>query len=360
MLSYDAGGNVLTRQTRAGATITFAYDTLKRLSTKAAPSEPTVTYTYDLAGRLTSASDTSAAMTAAASPAGTLGTVTMTYDQANRPLGFTYGPTRRRPRPRRAAAALPMRTTRPIAASAAPRPTIPGGPIRRRSPTTVSYTANNLDQYTAVGAVTPTYDGNGNLTFDGTFTYGYDAESRLTSVTQGGTMVATYAYDALGHRKSKTVGTTTAIYVRDPGNRALLDYNGATGAVLDWYAFGAGPNDALTQLNVAASTRMTYIPDLLGSVIGALDSGTGAITKTGYQPYGESPFTAGTFRYTGARIDAETNGLYDFRARMYSPVLGRFLQADPIGVRGGINLYGYVGNDPLNAVDPSGVNLVRM
>ncbi len=221
----------------------------------------------------------------------------------------------------------------------------------------MSYTAKNLDQYTAVGAVTPTYDGNGNLTFDGTFTYGYDAESRLTSVTQGGTMVATYAYDALGHRKSKTVGTTTAIYVRDPGNRALLDYNGATGAVLDWYAFGAGPNDALTQLNVAASTRTTYIPDLLGSVIGALDSGTGAITKTGYQPYGESPSTAGTFRYTGARIDAETNGLYDFRARMYSPVLGRFLQADPIGVRGGMNLYGYVGNDPLNGKDPSGLCL---
>ena len=219
----------------------------------------------------------------------------------------------------------------------------------------MSYTANNLDQYTAVGAVTPTYDGNGNLTFDGTFTYGYDAESRLTSVTQGGTTVATYAYDALGHRKSKTVGTTTAIYVRDGGNRALLDYNGATGAVLDWYAFGAGPNDALTQLNVAASTRTTYIPDLLGSVIGALDSGTGAITKTGYQPYGESPSTAGTFRYTGARIDAETNGLYDFRARMYSPVLGRFLQVDPIGARGGMNLYGYVGNDPLNATDPSGL-----
>ena len=68
----------------------------------------------------------------------------------------------------------------------------------------------------------------------------------------------------------------------------MLD-NGATGAVLDWYAFGAGPNDALTQLNVAANTRVTYIPDLIGSVIGALDSGTGAITKTGYQPYGESP-----------------------------------------------------------------------
>jgi YD repeat-containing protein len=48
--AYDADGNVLSLQTRAGATISFTYDTLNRLSTKAAPSEPTVTYSYDLAG----------------------------------------------------------------------------------------------------------------------------------------------------------------------------------------------------------------------------------------------------------------------------------------------------------------------
>ena len=81
---------------------------------------------------------------------------------------------------------------------------------------------------------------------------------------------------------------------------------------------------------------------------------SGALTKAGYQPYGESGTTAGTFRYTGAQIDAETNGLYDFRARIYSPVLGRFLQVDPIGAAGGINLYAYVGNDPVNLVGPLG------
>ncbi|MFG1409462.1 RHS repeat-associated core domain-containing protein, partial [Xanthobacter sp. VTT E-85239] len=109
------------------------------------------------------------------------------------------------------------------------------------------------------------------------------------------------------------------------------------------------------QTNLSAGTRTTLIPDILGSVIGALDSGTGVLSKAGYQPFGESPSTAGTFRYTGARIDAETGGLYDFRARMYSPRLGRFLQPDPIGYDGGINLYAYVNNDPLNLVDIYGL-----
>src|SRR5262249_24784062 len=177
-------------------------------------------------------------------------------------------------------------------------------------------------------------------------TYGYDAESRL-SVTEGGSTVATYAYDALDHRKSKTVGSTTINYVTDAANRAVLDYDGTSGAVLRWYAFGSGPNEVLNQMNVASNTRATVITDIQGSVVGSHDSASGAISKTGYQPYGEGGSTAGTFRYTGARIDAETSGLYDFRARTYSPRLGRFLQTDPIGTRGGTNPYVYVGNDPL-------------
>jgi RHS repeat-associated protein len=219
---------------------------------------------------------------------------------------------------------------------------------------TVSYTPNSLDQYSAIGAVTPAYDGNGNLTYDGTFTYGYDAESRLISASGGGT-TASYAYDAQGRRKSKTVNGTTTIFVQDPQGRALLDYAGSGGAVTNWYAFGQGPNDVLNQVNVSGSTRATYVPDIQGSIVAALDASSSTLTKAGYQPYGESGTTSGTFRYTGARIDAETNGLYDFRARTYSPKLGRFMQTDPIGTAGGINLYAYVGNDPLNLTDSSGL-----
>src|SRR5439155_25083022 len=108
--------------------------------------------------------------------------------------------------------------------------------------------------------------------------------------------------------------------------------------------------------------RTTFIPDIQGSVVGTLETCAGVANKIGYQTYGENPtLNSGTFRYTGRRFDAEMagslaepSGLYYYRARHYSPTLGRFLQTDPIGYVAGNNLYTYVRNDSLNLTDPTG------
>ena len=88
-------------------------------------------------------------------------------------------------------------------------------------------------------------------------------------------------------------------------------------------------------------------------MIASLDSGSGALSRIGYLPYGKS-MSVGPFGYTGQRIDPEAGGLYYYRARHYSPAWGRFLQPDPIGYDGGVNIYAYVGNSPLNFIDPFG------
>jgi RHS repeat-associated protein len=220
------------------------------------------------------------------------------------------------------------------------------------APSTTAYTANALNQYTAVGAVTPTYDGNGNLTSDGTYTLGYDAENRLVSASGAGNS-ATYAWDGSGRRKSKTVNGTTTISITDADDREVLEYDGSTGALLRWYAYGLGPNDVLGQMNVPADTRLALVPDIQGSIVGVMDASTATLTPFGYRPYGSSAATPASFAYTGQRIDLET-GLYYYRARHYHPAWGRFTQSDPVGYSAGPNLYAYVNNDPLNAVDPSG------
>ena len=353
LLTYDADDNVLSRTTRASQVITYTYDTLNRLATKTAPSVPTVTNKYDLAGRLIGASDTSSAIQVATT-SGVVSTITATYDALNHVRSKTWTPVQAQAPPASASSSTFTNTYTPANQLVKQTTTDNAFWSYPTTAASVSYTPNNLDQYTAIGGATPTYDGNGNLTFDGTTTYTYDAENRLLTASVGGSTIASYAYDAMGHRKSQNLSGTTTILVTDTDNNALLDYASTGGAVQQWYAWGQDTNALLNQVNAAAGTRATLIADSLGSIVGSLASSTGALTKAGFQTYGVSTSTANnTFGYTGARI--ATSGLVDMRARFYSPTIGRFLSADPIGTSGGVNLYAYVGNDPLNFTDPSGL-----
>jgi YD repeat-containing protein len=211
-------GNTVSRVTRKGDTISFAYDTLNRVCTKAiatsptacsatSSANPTAWFAYDLAGLPAGFTDNSASVTSAVPPTG--GTVSYSasysFDALNRPIGASWNPapTQTMPSSSTATFAFGYDATNRRANQSATDKSWWNYPATASS---VNYTPNTLNQYSAVGAVTPTYDANGNLTSDGTYTYGYDAENRLTGITQGMTTIATYAYDAQGRRKSKTVG----------------------------------------------------------------------------------------------------------------------------------------------------------
>lgn len=104
-----------------------------------------------------------------------------------------------------------------------------------------------------------------------------------------------------------------------------------------------------------ASQPRWFAQDRLGSVIATSDA-AGAVTPYAYGPYGEPQSWSGSrFRYTGQMAIPEAQ-LYHYRARAYDPVMGRFLQTDPIGYDDGPNIYAYVRGNPVNGVDPSGLD----
>ncbi|MBL8537013.1 MAG: RHS repeat-associated core domain-containing protein [Hyphomonadaceae bacterium] len=103
------------------------------------------------------------------------------------------------------------------------------------------------------------------------------------------------------------------------------------------------------------SDRRWLHADRLGSVIAVSDASGAALAINAYDEYGApSSSNAGRFQYTGQMWLPEA-GLYHYKARAYAPSLGRFLQSDPILHAGGMNLYAYVGGDPVNARDPWGL-----
>ncbi len=243
---------------------------------------------------------------------------------------------------------------------------------------TNAYTANNLNQYTAISnlcasaplcEINPAYDTDGNLVSDGVFAYAYDSANRLTAVSSNGISVATFAYDAKSRRVRKTTPSATHTYFYDDWNlvkETVQRSNGST--VQRTYVWGKDLSGTLQGaggvggLLAVIHDNIPYFPcyDNNGNITRYLDASGATVAAYTYDAFGRTISATGpladTFphRFSTKYFDPETY-LYYYGYRYYSPTLMRWLNRDPIEEKGGLNLYAFCDNNAVLKLDAIGL-----
>jgi RHS repeat-associated protein len=197
-----------------------------------------------------------------------------------------------------------------------------------------------------------------------TTTYGYDVFGNLQTVSLPGGVVVTYELDGAGRRvgRSKS-GASYRRYLLGEGNRVVAEYDEA-GVIVSQFVYLTRSH--VPDFMMQGSNVYRFITDQLGSVrlvvnVNASSAATSVVQRIDYDAWGNviqdtnSGFQP--FGFAGGLWDQDTK-LVHFGAREYDPATGRWLQKDPISFRGGdTNLYAYAGGDPVNFVDPSGLDV---
>jgi len=366
--TYDLNGNVATKTLENGTLATYTYDNASRLTnvahTKSGTNIIAQAYTLNSVGNRTVRSETVAAGDAKADKYAFDAIDQLTEVKYNRNDGagtqdretdFAYD-------------AVGNRTAMDEDADGS------GG----GSPVNTPYTANALNQYTVIDSlVTPAYDNRGNITTlqtasgGPTWTYTYDAQNRLISASGTNGVTASFAYDPRNRCVGRTISTSTLLFLWDGWN--LIEERNSSDVVQANYVHGVRIDELIARTD--STGTVYYHQDGLGSTA-ALTNGSGnLVERYTYDVYGQpSIFNSGgttvsasaygnRFLYTGREWLAYGSNrldIYDYRNRVYSPQVGRFLQTDPLKFEAGdVNIYRYVGNAPTLLMDPFGLEVIQ-
>ena len=231
---------------------------------------------------------------------------------------------------------------------------------------TVAYVYDGANQLKELRQGSPTgsllatleYDNNGNLIskVEGstTTTLLYDALNRMVQADKTGIASQSYTYDDQGRRIRKSAGGNVVNYLYN-GPDIVAEYS-ASWALNALLTHGTNMDDPLIRYS---GQSQYYHQDGLGSVVGLTNQNGGTDGAARYDAWGNRIAGTGAvplYGYTGREPD--DTGLIYYRARFYDPTIGRFIQRDPIGLQAGLNLYAYVGNNPINFTDPLGLTRV--
>ena len=357
------GLDLISRETTPIGTVNYTYDPNGRRSSMTVAGAPVVNYGYDDAGRLTTLSRT-------------VGSGTRTYK-----VGYDNGS-------RRTSLQIPLLNVTDYVTTAygydiANRITamlLQGGAAtienlayaydangnrtsfsrnaaQPLSPAVSDTSYDESNRMLAFNGKNLVYDLNGNLSSktdaSGTTSYAWDARNRLVAIN-GPSLAAGFGYDAGNRRISKTVNGTTTQYVYDGWD---IIQETSAGVNVNYVRLPT-IDEPLSRID--GTTIRHYVWDALGSVVGLADDSGASVTTYLYDAFGTTTATGETsnnpFQFSGRENDG--TGLYHYRYRYYSPEMQRFISEDPIGLSGGMNYFSYAYNDPINWVDPDGLNPV--
>lgn len=224
-----------------------------------------------------------------------------------------------------------------------------------------NYITNSRNEYTSINDNLLTYSGGDLKTHNG-WTFTYDAQDRLIKAKKGG-MILRFDYDSRNRRVKQIVNGVTTYFYYDNWN--LIEESNSNSLLSNIYVHGVQEDELLTKSS--STNTVYYYYDALQSVVRLANASGNVLEQYTYDVFGNVGITDGSgsympattfdnrFLFTGRELIQELE-LYDYRNRMYSARIGRFLQPDPLRlIAGDVNLYRYVKNNPVLWNDPLGL-----